>query len=448
MRLFPKPLEIGDEEGFTSEKDIFNRKPLGDRMTRLVSEVEDPLMIAFDGQWGSGKTTFLKMWAGELRKAGFPVIFLDAFETDYLGDPFSVLAREIVELSQKSKHIEERVVNKIKEKSAQIGKLLLRTSVGLGAKILIRGASLSLADISDVVDLKESFSEVASAEVDNYIDEIFSGFRAEFGAVHDFRNILSDLPIKIAKGGSVKPVIFIVDELDRCKPTYALQMLERMKHFFLVENVHFVLGVKQAQLESAVRLSYGESVDASDYLLKFINIRILNIENLNYDRGELNKYAEFLLDGVRGSLSERHRQVASVAMEIFIRILRIKGKSFRAMEHAFSLLKLSLIFVEDNIFKDGELIAGLILMKILEPDLFTKAKNGKITYDEVGNFLGFNVAMRSDSGLGEDVWFALLHEEGAQEWKRYSDRMFRFSLRERDGVIPHLANNVIDSFGI
>jgi predicted KAP-like P-loop ATPase len=89
MRLFPPPLEIGDEEGFTKEKDIFGRSGIGRGLTNIISRVTDPLVIAVDNEWGTGKTTFLKMWAGELRKLGVPVIYFDAFQHDYVEDAFT-----------------------------------------------------------------------------------------------------------------------------------------------------------------------------------------------------------------------------------------------------------------------------------------------------------------------------------------------------------------------
>ena len=67
MRLFPPTLEIGEKEGFTKEKDIFGRSTTGKGLTNIVCQVTDPLVIAIDNEWGTGKTTFLKMWAGELR---------------------------------------------------------------------------------------------------------------------------------------------------------------------------------------------------------------------------------------------------------------------------------------------------------------------------------------------------------------------------------------------
>jgi ABC-type hemin transport system ATPase subunit len=99
MKLFLPPLDIGELEGFMPDKDIFGRAIHGKRLTNLITTVSDPLVIAVDGQWGSGKTTFLKMWAGELRKSGFPVIFFDAFENDYAEDAFAAAARCLPRLS-------------------------------------------------------------------------------------------------------------------------------------------------------------------------------------------------------------------------------------------------------------------------------------------------------------------------------------------------------------
>src|SRR5262245_21374497 len=103
MHLFLPPLKIGDTEGFTKENDTFGREHLGKGLTNLVTSVADPLVIAVDGQWGSGKTTFLKMWAGELRKAGFGVVYFDAFENDYAEDAFTAIASELISLAQEKR---------------------------------------------------------------------------------------------------------------------------------------------------------------------------------------------------------------------------------------------------------------------------------------------------------------------------------------------------------
>ncbi len=96
MRLLPPELASGGDEGFTSENDIFGRKAFGDVLTRIVSELEGPTVLLLDAPWGTGKTTFVKMWRGELVKAKVPTISFDAFANDYREDGFLALAGETV----------------------------------------------------------------------------------------------------------------------------------------------------------------------------------------------------------------------------------------------------------------------------------------------------------------------------------------------------------------
>jgi hypothetical protein len=99
MRIFPTPIEIGPEEGFAPDKDIFQRASLGSGLTNLVSISEDPLVVMLDAPWGQGKTTFVKMWAGELRKKNIPVIYFDAFANDHVDNAFLAIAAEVIRTS-------------------------------------------------------------------------------------------------------------------------------------------------------------------------------------------------------------------------------------------------------------------------------------------------------------------------------------------------------------
>lgn len=67
-----------------------------------------------------------------------------------------------------------------------------------------------------------------------------------------------------------KPIILFIDELDRCRPDYAVDMLEIIKHVFDVENVKVVLVTNTKQLRAAINHRYGVEVDAHKYLDKFL----------------------------------------------------------------------------------------------------------------------------------------------------------------------------------
>ena len=97
-------------------------------------------------------------------------------------------------------------------------------------------------------------------------------------ALEAFRETLSEVANTLAKQqageGEVFPLVFIVDELDRCRPPFALSIIERIKHLFSVPGVCFVLVTHVPQLEQAVRGANGATVDARTYLEKFYQMRI------------------------------------------------------------------------------------------------------------------------------------------------------------------------------
>lgn len=101
MRLTVPELQLNDGEYFSTERDIFNRKPFGDHLYNLINNSEENLVLALDSQWGEGKSTFIKMWTNENkhnREVPLETIYFDAFQNDYQKEPFLALASEVYEL--------------------------------------------------------------------------------------------------------------------------------------------------------------------------------------------------------------------------------------------------------------------------------------------------------------------------------------------------------------
>jgi hypothetical protein len=90
-------------------------------------------------------------------------------------------------------------------------------------------------------------------------------------------NIESDFqPLGNSKSESASAqvgIIVIIDELDRCRPNYAIRMLEEIKHFFEVPGVVFILGLHGGQLSKSVSAVYGAEFDSEDYLRRFFTRR-------------------------------------------------------------------------------------------------------------------------------------------------------------------------------
>ncbi|MGN7752324.1 KAP family P-loop NTPase fold protein [Sinorhizobium sp. 22678] len=449
MKIYPKPMQIGDEEGFSAEKDLFGRAQLAGGMSNLVSTVEDPLVIAFDGAWGSGKTTFLRMWAGELRKVGFPVVLFDAFENDYVEDAFAALARELVELAEDKTSVGNKAAQSFREKAVNLGSLLLRGAAKVGTKAAVRAATAGILKAEDVKEVAEDLTSEAETMAEAYMNQLLDRPRKQKETVESFRDALTALPSLLApatEGEKQRPLIYIIDELDRCKPLFALALLERIKHFMSVPNVHFVLGTHLRQLEGSVRFAYGSDIDASAYLQKFINLTISNVEfEQKHQPSDFNKYADFLVKEL--GLRSGSNSPLQPAIETIIRIIRYDGMSFRTLERAFTVLALAVSFTPSNHLQLGGVMGGLVMMKLSRPDLFRKAKRGVLTLPEVKAFLRFAPEEDADQKMGwEEMWWTYLLSDTVPDHLSDFGRELRvqYHIRDRSDVIRYTANNVID----
>ena len=88
-----------------------------------------------------------------------------------------------------------------------------------------------------------------------------------------------------------KPLIFIIDELDRCRPDYAVEVLERIKHFFSIKGIVFVLSIDKEQLCNSIRGHYGsDRINAEEYLRRFIDVEYL------LPKPDIDSYCKYLYE--------------------------------------------------------------------------------------------------------------------------------------------------------
>ena len=98
------------------------------------------------------------------------------------------------------------------------------------------------------------------------------GYSEQVEAVKDVRTQLEHLALALDEVHERQlPVMVLVDELDRCRPSYAIEMLEVIKHFFNTKNFVFVVATDTQQLENSINAVYGEKFDSSVYLRRFFN---------------------------------------------------------------------------------------------------------------------------------------------------------------------------------
>ena len=231
--------------------DLLERQASSELLTRIVSQIEGPCVLAIDAPWGHGKTTFLNMWAQWLRNKSFPVVAFNAWKTDFTDQPFLALSAELVqELDAYT------TVSMDQEVKAFTG--TLKEAVQVVIPKLAKGIPVIGLASETALQLLPAFS------TDDY--------QAARKAIRQFEQALTDLACKLAKNQSDRSLVIMIDELDRCRPSYAVELLEVAKHFFAVDNVVFVLAVNRAELAHSVRALYGSGFDAEGYLRRFFDL--------------------------------------------------------------------------------------------------------------------------------------------------------------------------------
>lgn len=262
-------IEIPKENPF--ENDKLNRKSCAKTFCSLVKMYSTTgCVIALNGDWGIGKTTFVKMLVQIMKNEGGHPLYFNAWENDYVSDPLIALLTELKDIAPHSSKWNDVVVSggKILASIATSAvKTVVKNKLGIDSDVVLKGldevGKLMKDDIENYSKQKNTFAEFRIA-LQSYIAE---------------------------KTTEEFPVVFFVDELDRCSPKFAVLVLERIKHLFDIPNVVFVLSVNKEQLTYAIQGYYGSgNIDANNYLRRFIDIEY----SLPYPNGD--DFCKYLYD--------------------------------------------------------------------------------------------------------------------------------------------------------
>ena len=374
MKILVPPLKISETDGFKQELDIFNRKAYGESLLNLISNTEDELVLALDAPWGEGKSTFIKMWRGFLTEKGIASVYFDAFENDYQQDPLLAISSQLYELIDKS---DSKTQTEFKKKALSALKIVGRAGIKIGIKALTAGV---LDDtIFDDTDSVEDVSDEASEMVDKFIETQITKAEENRKSLSAFKDYLSSLGGKLGDG---KNLIFIIDELDRCKPNFALAILESIKHLFSVPNITFVLVMNRTQLEEAVRCEYGRGVDASKYLQKFVSIWASLPNSMNQHISVPKSYLQNCLTRMEYRAATKAHQNAIQNLEELVEFYDLPLREIEKSLTNFAIIH--------NATDDGDLNSDYLLLavfisviKVINPELYQKLSRKTITYNQL-----------------------------------------------------------------
>jgi hypothetical protein len=202
--------------------------------------------VALNGEWGSGKTSVLRMLKSTIKRDGGTCVLIDIWQEDYSEDPILPLVRAILKACDEGVELKQRI----------------QDSAG-------RVAAKGLAWVSQKARLKE-LAALTSLEASSVKSD--SSTWALYEEAREARSSLKrGLEELAGQRSSEDPVVVIVDELDRCRPLYAVALLERIKHFLDIDSISFVLGVNLRQFAHTIEGCYGPKFDGPAYLERFFD---------------------------------------------------------------------------------------------------------------------------------------------------------------------------------
>jgi len=382
MKIVTPPLVIDNTEGF--KQDILERKGFGESLLNLIENSEDELVISLDGRWGEGKTTFVKMWQGLLSEKDIPNIYIDSFANDYIEDAFISIAGSITSYAEDNiKKSKDKKIKEFKSTAKNVGVQLLSWTAKIGLKAVTLGA-VKDSDIEGLKEIKYDIAKDVSSVAGDFVCERLSSHAKDIQLLELFKKSLSELSVNLSSESN-KPLVIIIDELDRCKPTYAVEIIEKIKHLFSVKNVVFVLVMHKEQLEEAVKSVYGVNIDARTYLQKFINIETILPKRIGETHtNDVKTYSQKLYDAHElETWGDRQHLIDSIGL-----LAEHFNLSLRQLERVYTIISLFYAASAENKIRLTPLVSFLAVIKVVHPTLFIDLLHNRATYEEVCSITG------------------------------------------------------------
>jgi len=272
--------------------DKLNRKEAADFLTgyltkrfELVSKHDraDTFVLNIRADWGFGKTFFLHRWSEDLRQTNFPVVFFNAWENDYCDDPLigfiaeinDSLATHFNDIPIAKRHLDEALAigrKLIKPVSLGIASVIAKQLSGLSIEKLHELYSQNGEELGAEASDMESSQEGVSSLISRCAELALKEHLDTKETIKVFKNKLARLIATLENESKIQlPLFVFIDELDRCRPTYAIELLEAVKHLFGVHGVYFVIATNLDQLGHSICAVYGEQFDAERYLKRFFD---------------------------------------------------------------------------------------------------------------------------------------------------------------------------------
>lgn len=330
------------------QSDVFkdrkgDRQKFAKTLNKLLGKIDSNYVLNINSSWGTGKTYFLEEWQKMLQNDNNICIYFNAWKNDHYENAFNPLFGCLAKGLPKTNRA---IYNKI---------------VKGGGKIILAACKGAVANYigNDVFDVT---TEVVG-------NEIINNLTKESNTLNDFKESLA---ICAKENGKI---FIFVDELDRCRPTFAVEVLEKIKHFFDIDNVIFVIATDNDQLSATVKHFYGESFSGNKYLDRFFdqNVKLPLSDNYGMSLYLCEKYeipkSDFL-SNLENQVLIGDPDDRNLAFPfIFSQLATIFGLDIRTQHKCFARIH---YILNTNTGKSINefIISLLVIMNIAENDFF------------------------------------------------------------------------------
>jgi hypothetical protein len=371
MKFRNENLNIESSDPFAN--DALGRRPLVEFLEGLIQKSESSLVLAIDSPWGTGKTTLVKMLQAKLEIENFRCVYFNAWAVDYSNDPLMALVSKVDLLGLGSSSDTKKRIKNLKSIATLVGK---------------RGVIAAVkASTFGALDLEKEIETVLSNGAGDASSDLFDLSVKETECLAKFREELEKVVTDLHVDGYPKNLVFFVDELDRCRPNFSIELLERIKHLFDVPNVIFVLSIDKTQLEASIASLYGKGINTKEYLRRFIDLelQVPQFDSKNFVEHLLNQFGIKQLFDLRAGHLDGFEK--SDFIQTFSYLANRTSMSLRAQEQCIARLALVMEQTPSDYHLYPILAATLIVIRSMNSELFGLIKSGVASTEEFVNWL-------------------------------------------------------------
>ncbi len=380
-----------------------DREKYAEVLIKIINSYSDGFVLALNNRWGEGKTTFIRMWIQYLVNQKYKTLYFNAWEHDFNKDPLAAILSELKTLEIYDKNNFGPLI----KKGAKLSLSIL--------PVILEALAEKYIEINTVKDAFKKLSEEAA----NIFEEEVNEYAEKKKSLVDFKLELENYVAKIPK----KPLVFFIDELDRCNPKYAVELLEIIKHFFSVPGIVFIVSIDKEQLSNSIKGYFGsESINSEEYLRRFFDLEY------SIPKSDISLVVDWMLEKYSFKNIEAilHYEEFRFLRKLSIEYLGGNNFPIRLIEKFFLQLRLSMNTKnnKEGIFLETMFI--LLLIKYFDNNLYLDIKNKILQTNDfvrkISKFIAFNENVKSEFHLEKiEVEIAFLYSRNFFRQKNHLD---------------------------